>query len=593
MQIYRVSSSISNVALRPLNMLSICSGIGGLDIGVRLVLGGRVRTVCYVERGLYPAQVMATRMEDGVLQPAPIWSDIKTFDARRWSSVMDGGLLVGGYPCFVRGTRVLTRRGYRPIEDIKVGDNVLTHKGRWRSVTAIMRRSDAAVREIKAQGVPGIVCTDDHPFYTGAGEWTAARDLQRGLRVAQVLPPAIRDRHTESWWWVIGRYLADGWRGPRKDRPTGRTVICSAHQEAESLKSKIELAGWKPRREENRTTTTFHIFDKDLYRFLGQFGRYAHGKRIPGKFLGLPKEKAAALLDGYLSGDGCRQPNSRGSGGHWQVSSVSKDLALSIALLAQRARGVVATIKRYEPKSYKRIEGRRVRQRTRWVVVIPDRNRSGRIDGKYGWKRVRSNKPCGRSEVFNIAVAEDESYVADGAVVHNCQPFSSSGVRRGASDPKHLWPDVLRVLTESRAGFAFFENVLAHVQRGLQEVLEDLAASGFDAEWGVYSAQQIGAPHIRKRLFIFAFRPAVADAYRQRQLQQGGEVGEERGRASYCGAESGRPWASELGVHRLAHRVAHRLDRERATGNAVVPAVAGRAFAELSSRAGVDLRAEL
>lgn len=87
-----------NVALRPehLNILSICTGGGGLDLGIELAVQ-RARTVCMVEREAYAVAQLVSAMEAGHLAPAPIWSDARTFDGRAWRGAVDG--LIGGIPC--------------------------------------------------------------------------------------------------------------------------------------------------------------------------------------------------------------------------------------------------------------------------------------------------------------------------------------------------------------------------------------------------------------------------------------------------------------------------------------------------------------
>lgn len=85
-----------------------------------------------------------------------------------------------------------------------------------------------------------------------------------------------------------------------------------------------------------------------------------------------------------------------------------------------------------------------------------------------------------------------------------CQPFSVAGHRKGSKDERHLWPDVLAAIRILRPRFAVFENVAGHVGLGLDIVLGDLAAIGWDAQWRVIRASEIGAPHHRERLFILA-----------------------------------------------------------------------------------------
>jgi len=79
------------------NGLSLCSGIGGLDLGLRLALGESYRTVCHVERDSFAAALLVARMEDKALDLAPVWDDLFTFDARQWRGVVD--LVVAGFPC--------------------------------------------------------------------------------------------------------------------------------------------------------------------------------------------------------------------------------------------------------------------------------------------------------------------------------------------------------------------------------------------------------------------------------------------------------------------------------------------------------------
>lgn len=86
-----------------------------------------------------------------------------------------------------------------------------------------------------------------------------------------------------------------------------------------------------------------------------------------------------------------------------------------------------------------------------------------------------------------------------------CQPWSVAGQRRGAADERNLWPDTLRVVCEVGPRYVFLENaptLLTDAYFGT--LLGGLADAGYDAQWCVLGADDVGAPHRRKRLWILA-----------------------------------------------------------------------------------------
>ena len=87
-----------------------------------------------------------------------------------------------------------------------------------------------------------------------------------------------------------------------------------------------------------------------------------------------------------------------------------------------------------------------------------------------------------------------------------CQPFSSAGKRRGTKDPRHLWPDIARIVDEAQPEWLFLENVPHHLRVGFPVVGGDLRSMGFRFVAGLHSARETGAAHFRRRLFILAHR---------------------------------------------------------------------------------------
>ncbi|MGB2418763.1 MAG: DNA cytosine methyltransferase [Luminiphilus sp.] len=86
-----------------------------------------------------------------------------------------------------------------------------------------------------------------------------------------------------------------------------------------------------------------------------------------------------------------------------------------------------------------------------------------------------------------------------------CQPFSVAGKKRGQDDERNKWPQTIQCLRDVRPRYALLENVPGLLNSGyFGEILTSLAESGFDARWCVLGADDVGAPHRRKRLWIKA-----------------------------------------------------------------------------------------
>lgn len=88
-----------------------------------------------------------------------------------------------------------------------------------------------------------------------------------------------------------------------------------------------------------------------------------------------------------------------------------------------------------------------------------------------------------------------------------CQPFSVAGKRKGAEDPRHLWPHIRTIIEATRPAICFFENVRGHLKLGYETVHRELEELGFAVEPGIFSAAEVGATHRRERLFILAYSP--------------------------------------------------------------------------------------
>lgn len=177
-----------------------------------------------------------------------------------------------------------------------------------------------------------------------------------------------------------------------------------------------------------------------------------------------------------------------------------------------------------------------------------------------------------------------------------CQDLSYAGKGAGlAGERSGLWREYARLIGEIRPQYVLVENVAALLGRGLGDVLGDLAALGYDAEWSCVSACAMGATHMRDRLFVVAYpnsvdgRPRVRDTIAQsvRQIQT-----IDRFQSARAGQLTRMENPSEL--YRGAHGLPNGMDRNHALGNAVVPQIPeliGRAILQLSPCARGVIRA--
>tara|TARA_R110002167_G_scaffold62356_2_gene176081 strand:- start:521 stop:1468 length:948 start_codon:yes stop_codon:yes gene_type:complete len=86
-----------------------------------------------------------------------------------------------------------------------------------------------------------------------------------------------------------------------------------------------------------------------------------------------------------------------------------------------------------------------------------------------------------------------------------CQPFSVAGKRKGKEDERNMWPSTIQIIRDVQPRYALLENVPGLLNSGyFQEILGSLAQAGYDAKWIVLGADDVGAPHRRKRLWIKA-----------------------------------------------------------------------------------------
>ena len=276
----------------------------------------------------------------------------------------------------------------------------------------------------------------------------------------------------------------------------------------------------------------------------------------------------------------------------------------------------------------------RAGMKPKWQVEYDDY--CSRVLAKH-WPRVRRFKDIRHVDPADLAPVD---VVCGG---FPCQPASVAGKRRGQEDDRWLWPEMLRIVQAIRPAWVLGENVAGIISLGLDDVLSDLERAGYACQTFIIPACAVDAPHRRDRVWVvahaqsrkdhgresrvvaetqgcregfdatsYACRQDVAHANSERQPQPQGRESKQRGWSGNGGEDvpdangqglekrQGKPgdngtqrqaiergcrWEPEPRVGRVASRVSRRVDRLRALGNSVVPAVVeriGRAIMEAS-----------
>lgn len=152
-----------------------------------------------------------------------------------------------------------------------------------------------------------------------------------------------------------------------------------------------------------------------------------------------------------------------------------------------------------------------------------------------------------------------------------CQDISIAGRGAGIAGPESgLWREYARLIGELRPRYALMENVAALLDRGMGEVLADLAALGYDTTWHCIPASYMGAAHRRDRVWIVAYPEGErVEGIGTNRLEVARQLVEQG--LPLCNRDS--EWQVEPDLRRATDGSAHWMDRLRVLGNSLVPQI--------------------
>jgi len=479
----------------------------------------------------------------------PQWKDRNLGDMTKidWTQVDDFDLLFYSTPCFVAGTLVLTDEGYKPIEDVKVGDMVMTHNNRFRKVVDTGKKPANDIIKLRSMMFDEIFCTPNHPFYTrkryrkghksvrcfAEPVWKAAQELTKddylGLAINtneqipelkgvalhrgthwDVVNELQKHLSSECFWYLMGRYIGDGWQ--RNDKTHKSILVACSDRNKDVLLKTIQTLGWRYTLTKEKTCYRVTIYSKELCEFVNRYGKYAHNKCIDAETLNLPLHLLNAFLNGYVDSDGCYVDT------EYRITTTSKKLAYGLMQIVAKVHKRPSRIYKAKRPDKNIIEGREVNQRNSYMVVWhTDKRKQDKAfyeDG-YVWFPLKEITSTNRKEfVYNLEVEGDHSYTANGAIVHNCQSVSQAGLQHGFTEGSGtrssiIW-NVRDAVKIKRPKFLCLENVKAMVSRkfiGMFNLWQlELERLGYRNFAQVLNAKDYGVPQNRERIFLVSIR---------------------------------------------------------------------------------------
>ncbi|HJT54906.1 MAG TPA: SufD family Fe-S cluster assembly protein [Ktedonobacteraceae bacterium] len=369
--------------------------------------------------------------------------------------------------CFLAGALVRTRDGEKPVEEIEEGDEVFTHQGRYRRVYHTMQRPyQGTIYNIKFFGDSWrtLHITEEHPLLvvrrkkaeyrneTYRPEWLQASEVKPGDYLVIPVPqveqeteddltvsvPVGRGRHESvektvtfpldpDFFRLLGYYHAEG----HVDNEHYLTISFHAEEKAflEDTQDLLErFFGKTPIKNKPRQNgQTLVLCSTEVARaFARTFGSNVFDKQVPDFIRNAPREHLVEWVRGIWCGDGSYDARKN----MFRFNTVSAELAYAFRDALLRL-GVAASINLQE-----RAEPRQAM----YVVVIPSpwNERFGKIVGYPAPDGKKEGSPFALDEqylyapirsidieemdttVYNFSVEEDESYVAEGVVSHNC-----------------------------------------------------------------------------------------------------------------------------------------------------------------------------
>lgn len=434
--------------------------------------------------------------------------------------IPDADVITGGFPCFTGETLITTSKGLKEIRHVKVGDLVLTHKGHYKKVLTTMKRKTNSLYILDTEQIPRTFVTAEHPFYAikkksnnangknnfeNNPQWITTRELSKlhyiGMAYYKKRMNPYHIKSDEAY--LLGKFLAIGDYGYNRKIRRQQMVFVNSTEWLPDIKDKFP----KLRRKHNEDNRTYVLYSKRMIDLSKKFFPQKRNSSIPQSFMQLPQKIQISFLNGYLKEKGKR------NGTKWILESRNKKRIFELGQLIQQAYGVSYTItsNTFHPMHHISNQDGKVK----WKLEFDIGKENKTVIQKHSivWNQVEQKKIMSFDGfVYNLEVEDDNSYVANNMIVHNCQPFSVAGKGEGINDEKQgdLGYHFYRIICDKQPKAFLMENVggvLTKKHRAFfDELVQLFEDAGYNVTWDLINCYEYGVPQLRKRVFVIGIR---------------------------------------------------------------------------------------
>lgn len=300
--------------------------------------------------------------------------------------------------CWGARTPILTTRGYKDIEDVRVGDLVYTEGGTIQPVIDVKSHFADNCVEIKASGAFPLVATDNHKLYALKKIYDKypIKSLRQGDLVRLNMLPkdravAVKDELA----YLIGHYLASG----NSNKENAFIINCRARKVKELIEVLERLGiNFDYSKKGNKATLTLLTETVDTKYW---FNKCAW-RRVPCEILQWNDKALKSFINGFAHGCGTLKYNKQ------MIYSIPNyDLTIDILL-------ILRTIG-YKPVCKKTKDGYEI-----WHFVVGIANKYLKRFNDSIWTNNLTWQKVEPQTVYNLTVANDHSYFAGSYVSSNC-----------------------------------------------------------------------------------------------------------------------------------------------------------------------------